>query len=77
MSPTERPLVGLKQIANHLQKSTRTVRRYARMRRFPVYRIPGTGTLFAFRAELNDWIRTSPDRVWPRVSGDCPPDDPA
>lgn len=53
----EKPLVGLQEIADYLQKSERTIRRYRRLRGFPIYRKRGTGALFAFPSELNRWIR--------------------
>ena len=54
----ERPLVGMKEISLYLQKNERTVRRYRKLKAFPIYRVPGTASIYAFPAELNAWIRS-------------------
>ena len=54
----ERPLVGMKEICEYLQKTERTVRRYRKMKAFPVYRVPGTTSVYTFPSELNAWIRS-------------------
>ena len=54
----EKPLVGVQEIADYLQKSERTIRRYRKLRGFPVYQKSKTGAMYAFPSELNDWIRS-------------------
>jgi hypothetical protein len=51
-----------KEIAAHLGRSERTVKRWEAERGLPVYRVPGggRGSVYAFAAELDEWLISSP-----------------
>lgn len=48
-----------KEIAAHLKRDLRTVRRWEPERGLPVHRVPGGGrrAVFAYRSEIDDWLR--------------------
>ncbi len=52
-------LVSWKEIASFLNRAERTVKRWERERGLPVHRVPGgeRGSVFAYPAELADWLR--------------------
>jgi tetratricopeptide (TPR) repeat protein len=54
-------LDGWKEIATYLGRSERTVKRWEALRRLPTHRIPGEGrrAVFAYSAELDEWLRSS------------------
>lgn len=54
-------LDGWKEIAGHLDRGERTVKRWEADRGLPIYRVPGGGraSVFAFRNELTDWLRSN------------------
>ena len=49
-------LWGLNSIARHLGVSVDKARRLARIPAVPIYRPDGSGTYFAFGAELEQWL---------------------
>lgn len=61
MATEENPdrLDSWKEIGSHLKRDVRTVRRWERQRALPVHRLPGAGrrAVFAYRAEIDDWLR--------------------
>jgi len=59
--PSAPRLDGWKDIATCLGKSERTVKRWERDRALPIHRVPGGGraTVYAFRAELDEWLKSS------------------
>ena len=59
MEPRPRKLWGARVIAAYLDVSEDTVRRWARLRDVPIYR-PLPGTYFAYRSELEMWLRGKP-----------------
>ncbi len=63
-----------KAIAAHLRRDVRTVMRWERDRRMPVHRVPGGGKpgVYALKAELDDWWRTSRSDLLAR-DGNAPP----
>jgi hypothetical protein len=63
-----------KEIATYLRHDLRTVRRWEKERSLPVHRVPGGGrtAVYAFRAEIDAWLRNSPDG--PRSNGGSPSD---
>jgi hypothetical protein len=50
-----------KEIAAHLKRDLRTVRRWEAERGLPVHRVPGAGrrAVFAYRNEIDTWLRDS------------------
>jgi excisionase family DNA binding protein len=50
-----------KEIAEHLKRDLRTVRRWEAERGLPVHRVPGSGrrVVFAYRAEIDAWLRAA------------------
>src|ERR1700688_437327 len=54
-------LDGWKDIAAFLGKAERTVKRWEASRGLPIHRVPGgaKASVYAFPAELNDWLRSS------------------
>lgn len=57
----EERLTGWKEIAAYLHKDVRTVLRWERQRGLPIHRPPGRRgqSVYAFRSELDAWIRSS------------------
>lgn len=51
-----------KEIADFLQRSEKTARRWEMQRNLPVHRVPGAGkgSVYAYRDELENWLRTAP-----------------
>ena len=47
-----------KEIAEYLGRDVRTMLRWERQRGLPAHRIPGGGRVFAYTAELEQWLRT-------------------
>lgn len=64
--PGEARLEGWGEIALYLKREVRTVQRYEQMAKLPVHRFP-TGTVYAYRSELDEWLRRDQN----------PPDPPA
>lgn len=60
MLEPDRKLWGLPMIAEALGVSVDTARNWAKVDGVPIYRPAGTGSYFAFRAELMAWLRTKP-----------------
>ena len=60
-----RRLDSWKEIAAFLGKGERTVKRWEQERGLPVRRVPGKGkgSVYAFSAELNDWLKHSAQQV--------------
>src|ERR1700689_235173 len=60
-SPPDRRLDSWKEIPAFFGRNERTVRRWATSQAMPVHRIPGTakGRVFAFEAELREWLSVS------------------
>lgn len=58
---TKRCLDSWKDIAAYLQRDQRTVQRWHTKRGLPVHRIPGftSGSVFAFREELDAWLQST------------------
>src|SRR5271165_3701212 len=54
-------LDGWKDIAAYLGKAERTVKRWEASRGLPIHRVPGgaKASVYAFPAELNDWLKSS------------------
>ena len=54
-------LNGWKEIARYVGRDTRTVERWEKLRGLPVRRVPGAGraTVYAFIAELDEWLENS------------------
>jgi hypothetical protein len=50
-----------KEIATHLKRDLRTVRRWETERGLPVHRVPGNGrrAVFAYRSEIDVWLRAA------------------
>ncbi len=71
-------LVGWKEIAAHLGKTERTVKRWGSERGLPVHRVPGTAktSVYAYPAELDQWLEFSstfePDILDTPESADSP-----
>jgi len=65
-----------KEIAEHLKRDLRTVRRWETERGLPVHRVPGSGrrVVFAYRAEIDAWLhRESADPgVFPLAGASVP-----
>jgi hypothetical protein len=63
-----------KGIADYLRRDLRTVRRWEKERSLPVHRVPGGGraAVYAFRAEIDSWLRNSANN--PRSNGGSPSD---
>jgi tetratricopeptide (TPR) repeat protein len=59
-SPEAR-LDGWKDIATHLGKAERTVKRWEADRGLPIHRVPGGGraSVYAYAAELDEWLKSS------------------
>jgi tetratricopeptide (TPR) repeat protein len=57
-------LVSWKVIATELGCDERTAKRWERERGLPVHRVPGSkrSVVFAFRSELDNWLKTAPNR---------------
>lgn len=58
------------QIANHLGKGIRTVQRYERELRLPIYRPAGKprGSVTAIKTELDRWVKHSPVQMDERTA---------
>ena len=56
----DRKLWGLPQIARVLGVSIDKARELARLPEVPIYRPEGSGSYFAFHAELMTWLRSKP-----------------
>jgi Tfp pilus assembly protein PilF len=54
-------LDGWKDIATYLAKAERTVKRWEADRGLPIHRVPGGGraSVYAFRGELDEWLKSS------------------
>lgn len=63
-----------KGIADYLGRDLRTVRRWEKERSLPVRRVPGGGraAVYAFRAEIDSWLKNPPDGS--RSNGSAPSD---
>lgn len=71
-SPADRRLDSWKEIAAFFGRNERTVRRWATSQAMPVHRIPGMakGRVFAFEAELREWLSVSGTLDQPNRSPD-------
>jgi TolB-like protein/Tfp pilus assembly protein PilF len=60
-----RRLDSWKAIAQYLDRDVRSVQRWERDRGLPVHRLPGQkgGTVFAYEAELNQWLRSGQKEI--------------
>ena len=60
--PATDRLDGWKAIADYLARDIRTLQRWRDERGLPIHRVPGSkgGTVFAYPAELDAWLRESP-----------------
>ena len=54
-------LVGWKEIAAHLGKTERTVKRWGKTRGLPIHRVPGVAktSVYAYPAELDQWLESA------------------
>ena len=54
-------LVGWKEIAAHLGKTERTVKRWGKTRGLPIHRVPGVAktSVYAYPAELDRWLESA------------------
>jgi tetratricopeptide (TPR) repeat protein len=54
-------LVGWKEIAAHLGKTDRTVKRWGKSRGLPIHRVPGVAktSVYAYPAELDRWLESA------------------
>ncbi len=54
-------LVGWKEIAAHLGKTDRTVKRWGKSRGLPIHRVPGVAktSVYAYPAELDQWLESA------------------
>ncbi len=54
-------LVGWKEIAAHLGKTDRTVKRWGKSRGLPIHRVPGAAktSVYAYPAELDQWLESA------------------
>ena len=54
-------LVGWKEIAAHLGKTDRTVKRWGKTRGLPIHRVPGVAktSVYAYPAELDRWLESA------------------
>ena len=50
-------LDGWKEIANYLGKSVKTIQRWEKNSDFPVQRVPGRRSVFAFRHDIDEWMK--------------------
>lgn len=55
--PRNSKLDSWKEIAKYLNRDVRTVIRWEKTRNLPVHRLPGGQAVFAYKAELNDWLK--------------------
>jgi len=63
---TQQRLDSWKSIANHMDKSCRTLQRWHTTYGLPIYRIGGSmGSIFAYGNELDEWMRTRGSRLEP------------
>src|SRR5271167_4023897 len=64
LTPRKR-LDSWKEIATFFGRDERTVKRWEKERRLPVYRVPGSarGGVFAFAEELAEWLK-APNDNW-------------
>lgn len=76
-------LASWKTIGDYFHCNERTVKRWEKTRRLPVHRAPGGGhgLVFAYRAELEQWLRASEQNQSPDAAGmtqelDSRPDSP-
>ena len=46
-----------KEIAAYLDRDVRTVIRWEKKRNLPVHRLPGGQAVFAYKAELDNWLK--------------------
>lgn len=58
--PKPERLIGAPAIAKALGMSEDTVIRLAATEGVPIYKPPGLGRYYAFRSELEAWLRTKP-----------------
>jgi hypothetical protein len=61
-SPNQDRLNSWKEIAAHLGRDVRTVRRWEKERKLPVHRPPGDArsAVYAFRSEIDAWLSSTP-----------------
>lgn len=52
-----------KEIASYLGRDVRTVIRWETKRNLPVHRLPGGQAVFAYKSELDDWLKQGKDRT--------------
>jgi tetratricopeptide (TPR) repeat protein len=71
-SAQETRLDGWKEIAAYLGRGERTVKRWEARRGLPTHRIPGEGrrSVFAYAAELDEWLRSSGGQEATRDEGE-------
>jgi tetratricopeptide (TPR) repeat protein len=69
MTDTSRRLESWKEIADFFSRDEKTVRRWEKNNALPVHRIPGgaKGRVFAYSAELSEWLNAS--KVSDRIAG--------
>ncbi len=60
LGPTGKRLDGWKDVASHLGRGERTVKRWDVERGLPIHRVPGAGraTIYAYTAELDEWLKS-------------------
>lgn len=56
--PANRRLNSWKEIAEYCGRNVRTMLRWEKDRGLPAHRIPGGGRVFAYTAELEQWLRS-------------------
>jgi tetratricopeptide (TPR) repeat protein len=72
-----RRLDGWKEVAAHLGRSERTVKRWEAERGLPTRRVPGKGrpSVYAYAEDLDEWLKASPD-LEPEAAIESPEPDP-
>jgi tetratricopeptide (TPR) repeat protein len=60
LGPIGKRLDGWKEVASHLGRGERTVKRWDVERGLPIHRVPGAGraTIYAYTVELDEWLKS-------------------
>lgn len=61
--PGNGKLASWKEIATYLDRDVRTVIRWEKKRNLPVHRLPGGQAVFAYKAELDDWLKQGANKT--------------
>src|SRR5437764_13073146 len=63
--PANGKLDSWKEIASYLGRDVRTVIRWEKKRNLPVHRLPGGQAVFAYKGELDDWLKQGTNGIAP------------